>query len=101
MLEMTGFALLMNIAEKNERRGRTEDEFYARFGRRWSPVGRMASAIGFLGRMSTPPSTKMPGTGPGNHDADIGKDQAALSMGRPRPAGANLNCSTSIISVSA
>ena len=101
MLEMTGFALLMDIAEKNDRRTRTEDEFYARYGCGWLPTGRLASALGSLGRTRSLPSTKMPGTRPGNHDADIGKDQAALSMGRPRPAGASLNCSTSIISVSA
>lgn len=100
MLEMTGFALLMDIVEKNDRRTRSEDEFYARYGRRWSPVERLVSALGFLGRKPAPPSMKMPGTEPGNHN-DVGKDQAALSMGRPRPAGASLNCSTSVINVSA
>ena len=101
MLDMTGLAALMDIADKNDRRRRTEDEFYARYGRGWLRAGRIASALGFLARMPSLPSMKMPGAEPGNHITDVGRDQAALPMGRLRPAGASLNCSTSVISVSA
>ena len=101
MLDMTGLATLMDIADKNDRRRRTEDEFYARYGRGWLRAGRITTALGFLARMPSLASMKMPGAKPGNHETDVGRDQAALPMDKLRPAGASLNCSTSVISVSA